>query len=35
LKGNQVKKLVASYVGENPELEKKYLGGEIELEFVP
>ena len=32
---NMVKRLEISYVGENHELEKKYLNGEIEIEFTP
>ncbi len=31
----QVKKMVASYVGENKEFERQYLAGELELEFTP
>lgn len=31
----QVKRLISSYVGENPEVEKKFLAGELELEITP
>src|SRR6201747_3347592 len=31
----QIKKMIASYVGENKEFERQYLGGELELEFTP
>ena len=31
----QVKKMSASYVGENKEFERQYLAGELELEFTP
>jgi 3-oxoacid CoA-transferase subunit A len=31
----QIKKMVSSYVGENKEFERQYLGGELELEFTP
>jgi len=31
----QVKKVMASYVGENKEFERQYLAGELELEFTP
>jgi 3-oxoacid CoA-transferase subunit A len=31
----QVRKMVASYVGENAEFERQYLAGELELEFTP
>lgn len=31
----QVCKLVSSYVGENGEFARQYLGGELELEFSP
>jgi 3-oxoacid CoA-transferase len=31
----QVKKVLASYVGENKEFERQVLGGELELELVP
>src|ERR1700716_1170428 len=35
LKTRQVKKVVASYVGENREFERQVLAGELELELVP
>ena len=35
LKTRQVKKVVASYVGENKEFERQVLAGELELELVP
>jgi 3-oxoacid CoA-transferase len=35
LESKQVKKMIASYVGENKVLEKMYLSGEIELELTP
>ena len=35
LESRQVKKMVASYVGENKEFERQYLAGELELEFTP
>ena len=35
LKARQVKKMVASYVGENKEFERQLLGGEIEVELTP
>ena len=31
----QVKKMIASYVGENKEFERQYLAGELQLEFTP
>jgi 3-oxoacid CoA-transferase subunit A len=31
----QVKRMIASYVGENKEFERQYLAGELELEFTP
>jgi len=31
----QIKKMISSYVGENKEFERQYLGGELELEFTP
>lgn len=31
----QIKKMIASYVGENKTFEKQFLGGELELEFNP
>lgn len=35
LQSKQIKKMVASYVGENKTFEKMYLTGEIELELTP
>jgi 3-oxoacid CoA-transferase subunit A len=35
LKARQVRKMVASYVGENHEFERQYLSGELEVELVP
>jgi 3-oxoacid CoA-transferase subunit A len=35
LKGRQVKKVIASYVGENGEFERQLLAGEIEVELTP
>lgn len=35
LKTKQVKKMIASYIGENKTFEKMYLTGEIELELTP
>jgi 3-oxoacid CoA-transferase subunit A len=35
LRTNQVKKMIASYVGENKEFERQYLAGELEVEFCP
>lgn len=31
----QIRKMIASYVGENREFERQFLAGELELEFVP
>ncbi len=31
----QIRKMISSYVGENKEFERQYLGGELELEFNP
>ncbi|KRV76339.1 CoA transferase subunit A [Pseudomonas citronellolis] len=31
----QVRRIIASWVGENRELERRYLAGELELEFTP
>ncbi len=31
----QIKKMIASYVGENKEFERQFLAGELELEFTP
>src|SRR5437868_7947968 len=35
LKARQVKKMVASYVGENKEFERQFLSGELEVELNP
>ncbi len=35
LKSRQIKKIVASYVGENKEFERQYLSGELEVELNP
>lgn len=35
LQTRQIKKMIASYVGENHEFERQYLSGELELEFNP
>jgi 3-oxoacid CoA-transferase subunit A len=35
LNNRQIKKLIASYVGENKLLEQMYLSGEVEIEFNP
>jgi len=35
LKGHQVKKVIASYVGENKEFERQVLAGELELQLTP
>ena len=35
LQTRQVRKMIASYVGENKEFMRQYLGGELELEFNP
>jgi 3-oxoacid CoA-transferase subunit A len=35
LKARQVRKIVASYVGENKEFERQFLSGEVEVELVP
>ena len=35
LASRQVRKMIASYVGENKEFERQYLAGELELEFTP
>ncbi|PHR78106.1 CoA transferase subunit A [Henriciella sp.] len=35
LESKQVKKMGSSYVGENKEFMRQYLGGELELEFNP
>lgn len=35
LETRQIRKMVSSYVGENKEFERQFLGGELELEFTP
>ena len=35
LETRQIKKMISSYVGENKEFERQFLGGELELEFNP
>jgi len=35
LRSRQIRKMIASYVGENKEFERQYLAGELELEFTP
>lgn len=35
LTSRQIKKMIASYVGENKEFERQYLAGELALEFTP
>lgn len=35
LRSGQIRKMIASYVGENKEFERQYLAGELELEFNP
>src|ERR1700758_1277546 len=35
LKGRQVKKVIASYVGENKEFERQVLAGELDLTLTP
>jgi 3-oxoacid CoA-transferase subunit A len=35
LKARQVKKMIASYVGENKEFERQFLSGELEVELNP
>ena len=35
LRTRQVKKMIASYVGENKDFERQYLAGELEVEFCP
>ncbi|KGR74076.1 CoA transferase subunit A [Ureibacillus sinduriensis] len=35
LKNKQIKKMIASYVGENKEFERQVLAGEIEVELIP
>ncbi|KAJ2484823.1 hypothetical protein EV174_002147 [Coemansia sp. RSA 2320] len=35
LQSRQIKRMVSSYVGENKEFARQYLGGELEVELVP
>lgn len=35
LHGRQVKKMIASYVGENEEFERQMLSGELDVELIP
>ncbi|CAK9817900.1 Succinyl-CoA:3-ketoacid coenzyme A transferase 1, mitochondrial [Anthophora plagiata] len=35
LKEHRIKRMIASYVGENPEFEKQYLSGKLEVELTP
>ena len=35
LQTHQIRKMIASYVGENKEFERQYLAGEVEIEFNP
>ena len=35
LQSRQVKKMISSYVGENKEFERQFLGGELEVELNP
>src|SRR6476659_6949924 len=35
LKSRQVRKMIASYVGENKEFERQFLSGELEVELNP
>jgi len=35
LKARQVRKMIATYVGENKEFERQYLSAEVEVELVP
>ncbi|TAM90911.1 MAG: CoA transferase subunit A [Candidimonas sp.] len=35
LSSRQIRKMIASYVGENKEFARQYLAGELELEFTP
>ncbi len=35
LRNRQVRKMIASYVGENAEFERQFLAGELEVEFAP
>lgn len=35
LKAHRIKRMIASYVGENPEFERQYLSGQLEVELTP
>jgi 3-oxoacid CoA-transferase subunit A len=35
LKARQVKRMIATYVGENKEFERQFLSGELEVELIP
>jgi acyl CoA:acetate/3-ketoacid CoA transferase alpha subunit len=35
LKEHRLKRVIASYVGENAEFERQYLSGQLELELTP
>src|SRR6188508_2835148 len=35
LKKHQIKKMIASYVGENAEFERQLLSGELEVDLIP
>ena len=35
LENGQIRRVIASYVGENKELERRYLAGEVEIELIP
>src|SRR5947208_4510773 len=35
LKKHQIKKMISSYVGENPEFERQLLSGELEVDLIP
>ena len=35
LRSRQVRRMIATYVGENKEFERQYLAGELEVELVP
>ena len=35
LEGQQVRRMISSYVGENAEFERQFLSGELEVELTP
>jgi 3-oxoacid CoA-transferase len=35
LKEHRIKRMISSYVGENPEFERQYLSGQLEVELTP